>query len=409
MKKRFMYLLLSSSLICILSSCSSVDSSNLRSTEYTIASVTNEEYLNNIENSSKFTRSAKLLDSLNQNENIMISMTSLDMALGMVLNGSIGETKEGMEAFIGMSTEDANTYYQHFLNTSKENEVLNITNSVWINDNSYKINDDYNQEILKTFDAVSNVIPFNDSGKNKINSYVSRQTSKMIPNLLDSIDSDGVCYVINTLLFDGKWKEPFPDSKVRNETFTTRNNLKETVEMMSGSETFYMENEYASGFKKSYTDNKYSFIGILPKEVGDIVVSDLDIDSLLNTQTNEYDLTIGMPTFNFSTSINLRDVLMRTDLSSMFDKYNNDIINIINTDNSSVPLFISDIIQKTKVENTKEGTKATAATAITKNTSALIEKKVRKEVILNRPFVFIIIEETTQEPLFMGIVQNPNQ
>lgn len=110
--KKIIYLLLSTSILCTLASCSKKESKDQTSKDHTAISVAiNDVYLKNIENSSKIEKSAKLLDALNQNENIMISMTSLDMALGMVLNGSIGETKEGIEKFIGMSTEDANSYY----------------------------------------------------------------------------------------------------------------------------------------------------------------------------------------------------------------------------------------------------------------------------------------------------------
>ena len=70
-------------------------------------------------------------------------------------------------------------------------------------------------------------------------------------------------------------------------------------------------------------------------------------------------------------------------------------------------LFISRIIQKCKIELDDKGTKAAAVTAITMRANAIapMEKEIR-EVLLNRPFAFLIYDSVNEEIVFAGKVTN---
>ena len=62
------------------------------------------------------------------------------------------------------------------------------------------------------------------------------------------------------------------------------------------------------------------------------------------------------------------------------------------------------VVHKTKVQVDEEGTKAAAATAvIAKESSALIDVK---RVTLDRPFVYAIVDNTVNLPIFIGTVNN---
>jgi len=65
------------------------------------------------------------------------------------------------------------------------------------------------------------------------------------------------------------------------------------------------------------------------------------------------------------------------------------------------PLFVSSIQHQSTLELKEDGVEASAATsvAISRSVSAFS---------LDRPFVFIIFEDETGIPLFIGSVQNPN-
>jgi len=71
-------------------------------------------------------------------------------------------------------------------------------------------------------------------------------------------------------------------------------------------------------------------------------------------------------------------------------------------------LFISEILQKSKIDLTAEGTKAAAATVVSVMATAArpSQEIVPKEVILNRPFAFVILDPEGA-PLFLGKVMDP--
>lgn len=70
---------------------------------------------------------------------------------------------------------------------------------------------------------------------------------------------------------------------------------------------------------------------------------------------------------------------------------------------------ISDIIHKTAIELNEYGTKASAITGVTMDMAAAveIEEPEIKYVVMDEPFIFLIIDEETQSVLFEGIVNNP--
>lgn len=68
-------------------------------------------------------------------------------------------------------------------------------------------------------------------------------------------------------------------------------------------------------------------------------------------------------------------------------------------------LYISDVLHKTFIEVGELGTKAGAVTSVEMSlTSAPLEIK---NVILNRPFVYAIIDNETNLPVFIGVMHNP--
>ena len=66
---------------------------------------------------------------------------------------------------------------------------------------------------------------------------------------------------------------------------------------------------------------------------------------------------------------------------------------------------VDDVLHKTYIRLDKDGTKEAAVkTMIIKNT-AFPEKRVRKNVYLDRPFVYAILDTETGIPLFLGILK----
>jgi serpin B len=73
---------------------------------------------------------------------------------------------------------------------------------------------------------------------------------------------------------------------------------------------------------------------------------------------------------------------------------------------SETPIFISDVIQKTKITVDEHGTDASAATAVVGRAGSRPDPEI-VSVTLDRPFLFAIREEASGLILLVGYVGNP--
>jgi serpin B len=71
------------------------------------------------------------------------------------------------------------------------------------------------------------------------------------------------------------------------------------------------------------------------------------------------------------------------------------------------PLFVSEVKQKSYVDVNEEGTEAAAVTTVVMTLSAVMEPVEPFEMIVDRPFVFVIEDSQTKSILFMGVVYDP--
>lgn len=67
--------------------------------------------------------------------------------------------------------------------------------------------------------------------------------------------------------------------------------------------------------------------------------------------------------------------------------------------------FVDEVLQACKINVDEKGTKAVAVTAIIMKTTSHI--KIKKEIVLNRPFAYLIRDNGTGDILFVGKMIDP--
>jgi len=109
---------------------------------------------------------------------------------------------------------------------------------------------------------------------------------------------------------------------------------------------------------------------------------------------------VFLPKFKFEYGTSLVEVLAAMGMEEAFIAGIADFTNI----NPAGGLYISDVLHKTFVEVNEEGTEAAAVTVVVMNDSSVSD-----EIFFtaNKPFVFIIREESTNSILFMGKIAEP--
>ena len=360
-----------------------------------------------------------------KNENLMISPASLMFALDMAAMGAKGKTyKQIAKLFTpaGMSTyatkKDLTAFAKLYRKKLEKSGLMDIANSIWINENNLKsnevkINEAYLNLLRKHYKAAAASLPFNDKAKDQINNWISDKTKGMIKGAVDRLSDDSLMLIINAMAFEGIWKQQYEESAIdENGTFTNSDGKKEKAKMLSSEESWYLHSDDAQGFLKYYEGDKYAFMAILPNDskisINDYIKS-LDDDALerfYNSRTSGEVDTLT-PAFSFDYSIEMNDMLKNMGMKKAFDK-NANFFSMLDPETVSpdLLLYIGSVIQKTHIELDEKGTKAAAVTIIDFKceTTSVHDPEPRRQVILDRPFAFAIMDTETGTPVFAGVV-----
>ena len=347
-----------------------------------------------------------------KDENVLISPLSIQLALAMTANGADGNTKAEMEALLGgeISLEDLNEYLYSYVNNlpSAEKYKLQIANSIWFRDDEgrLQVEKGFLQKNADYYGAQAYKAAFDDQTLKDINNWVKDHTDGMIDSILDQIDEDAVMYLINALVFDAEWQHVYDKSDVYKGKFTNIGGTEKQVDMMHSEETVYLQDENAIGFMKPYSGSKYNFAVLLPNEGADIYeyIAGLTGESLMETlSTPQLGMVMAtLPKFSYEYELTMNDVLKELGMPSAFSGDTADFSKMAHSSRGNI--YIGDVLHKTFISVDELGTKAGAVTKVQMNDeSAPMSEWV---VTLNRPFVYMIIDNETNLPVFIGTVMD---
>jgi serpin B len=121
------------------------------------------------------------------------------------------------------------------------------------------------------------------------------------------------------------------------------------------------------------------------------------IDTALKQQIG----TIAMPTFHFQFEANLRQQIEQMGVRKVFE----DLGPIVKIPKS----HLTQVSQKTDIQVDKEGIRASAETVAGAVYGGIMGAQNAFHMELNRPFIFLIRDRTTNALLFLGAVVDPTQ
>ena len=132
-------------------------------------------------------------------------------------------------------------------------------------------------------------------------------------------------------------------------------------------------------------------------------ISQMNGETFLKTiaQANDTIVETGMPKFKAETQKELAEVLDRMGIHDAFDEKLADFSQMGTCKNGD-HLYISRVLHRTKIEVNELGTKAGAATVVEVETMGCPEAA--ENVVLDRPFVYAIIDRENGIPVFIGAV-----
>lgn len=336
--------------------------------------------------------------------NALISPFSVMVALSMTANGAGGDTLSEMENVLGknIDIETLNKYLYTYIESlySGEKCKLSVANSIWLRDTtSLSVKKNFLQKNMDYYNAAIYKSMFDAKGADDINSWVKKHTDGMIVKLVDKIDDETMMLLINAVAFDAEWAKKY--DVIYEGNFTSFAGDRRTVEMMRSLEEKYIDDGSATGFIKEYKGGKYSFAAILPnsEDIYSYVenMTEESIEKLLSGVSYE-PVKTEMPKFSSDFSITMEECLEEMGIKDAFSAI---------ADFSEMAennLFISSVVHKTHITVNEKGTKAAAVTGVTMTNTAVAPPVPTKEVVLDRPFVYMIIDNENHMPIFIGMV-----
>jgi len=347
---------------------------------------------------------------ITKDKNSLISPTSVMLALAMTANGADNETLSQMEKVLGgIPIKELNEYLFAYVNAlpNEKDIKLTIANSIWFRDEKdrLKVEKDFLQKNADYYNAAAYKSTFDDQTVEDINNWTNKNTDGMINAIIDKIDDDDVMYLINAIIFDAEWKEIYENKNIHNGSFTAINGSKQTVDFMNSVEDKYIDDGNATGFIKPYKSG-YSFVALLPDNDIDIneYIKSLTGEKFINYIKNAEGTTISayLPKFNYEYSIKMNDALIALGMENAFYGEKADFKKLgVSVDGN---IYINEVFHKTFITVDERGTKAGAVTKI-ELTNECSEVGIN-EVRLDKPFVYAIIDNTTNLPVFIGTVMS---
>lgn len=342
--------------------------------------------------------------------NIMISPTSVSIALGMAYNGAETTTKEAFERVLnyeGLTREEINEITKELISvlmTNVDGNLLELANSLW-NDEGFPIKQEFIDLNANYFDAEVREIDLQTAeALEAINRWASEQTHGKIKKILDEIEPTTAMILINAIYFNCVWETEFSKDDTSKESFFTETGEEfGKVDMMQTESTFNAA--FTSDFSAvelPYNNRKFSMFLFLPAQGKgvDELVQKLDGATWENWMSEFHEtaeLKVHMPKFKFDFERSLKEDLQAMGLEIAFSG-DADFSGM-----SNIPLFIDKVIHKSYIGVNEEGTEAAAVTAV-----VMKWESASPGLWLNRPFLFAITENSSKSILFIGKVSKPS-
>jgi len=372
----------------------------------------NENPVNNSTTVSNTNFDFSFLKMENNKKNMLYSPLSIKYALKMLEEGANGNTYDEINKVVG--NEELTKY-------KSIDEVLSLANGLFIRDTYYEhIKQTYIDTLKEKYDA--EVIKDKFKNAQNANQWIEDKTLGIIKDMLqDNIVQNprSVMLIINALAIDMEWVRQFEYTSTYGRPFYLDDGKEMKATSMyqgrvkSNVVAYYKDNKITvlTMDLKNYNGTQFEFMAIMPNEnlsgyienVSKEQINQIDKKLILSSD-QEGGVNIEIPKFKFSYDLKLKEDLMELGIKDAFDDIRADFSKM--EDNKE--LSVSDALHKADIEFTERGVKAAAVTVFgVKANSAFIEVD-PVDVIINKPFMFIVRDKSTKDIWFTGSVYEPN-
>ncbi|MDE5969513.1 MAG: hypothetical protein K2G74_01620 [Muribaculaceae bacterium] len=349
----------------------------------------------------------------NKGDNFVISPLSAYMDLSMVANGASGKTASEITSILmgdNSTIEEVNTFNKRLateLSAMDNRAKLKLSNSIWYN-SDIQVKPSFLNVNKEYYDALSTSLDFTKRESfDVMDKWVDDATNGLIKSFPTRTPFQFA--IVNALYFNGKWAYPFDPDDTKDDKFINGDGSVSVVKMMEKYGCEYYEPSQENGkfvvVQIPYGNWSYTF-----NVAFSISDDDLSLDGIENVIVPENIKrmndsmrsggTIKLPRFEVSTTGGITYAMENLGIKELFNG-NPDLSGITNSKIGQLS-----ILQESVIKVDESGAKAGSATAMIP-IGGLLDgptPDAPKSFIVNSPFVFFIMEQSTNTILFMGKV-----
>jgi serine protease inhibitor len=348
--------------------------------------------------------------------NIFFSPFSVMLCLAMVYDGAQGETRVGMARALELTgldsagVESAIAGLRSVIQKQEAGVQLLISNSLWCNE-IIQVDPAFTARAREIYGAEVREIDFAAAdAPARINAWVSEKTAAKIPRIIDHLSALTLLVSLNAIYFKGLWKQSFQRDWTRDRPFAAGSGKEKVLPRMLQRGRFrYFEQADFQAVVLPYQGARVAMYIFLPARTYSLrELHGLLSPSRWETWMKQFALTlgsVGLPRFKMGYAAELRPALTNLGMERAFDRERAEFGGIRK---GPAAFWIDQVLHRAVADVNEEGTEATAATEFLSFGKSPKPAEPEFEVIVDRPFLFLIRDEASGNILFIGSVSDPD-
>lgn len=340
-----------------------------------------------------------------EKQNIALSPPTIWWLQAMAANGATGANQDRFTAPLGYDPQrqpEANDYCRSILGHYNSTPDICVGVSAWFA-MSHRANKAFVKMAKDSFGAeVSTIDMTSPRAIEKMNAWGAQATRGKIQNVLKQLPPDSVAVLMSAAYLKALWDVPFRESVTEPKPFHGLLGAA-SVQMMSQSGTYpYQYTRTWEAVALPYKTKGLEMIIMLPSERSNVVKLTRELAGSkwdeIRSGFEDVHGDISIPRFK----VDYRNERLSEDLSKMAD---GKALVLDNISNHSVPVDM--YIHQAVVEVDEKGTEAAAITATGAICAAPVKPRMEFTFVADRPFVFLIVDHSTNLILFAGSYVQP--
>jgi serpin B len=344
--------------------------------------------------------------------NIVISPLSIGVTLAMGFAAAAGETADEMASVLkfdaarpSLFKANADLLRHYSEGEGAQAHRLRLANALVLTQHGDAVVKSFRDLLADSFAA-----EIFEGDIARVNQWVAQKTEGKIDHVLNGLPQDDIAVLVNAIYFKAPWANAFNPDLTYDGRFFLPDGDEIGVRMMHRVDDYVIvEGAGYRAARLSYKPSSLGMIIVLPDAIDglDSVMGVLDTAELARLRA-EFErgtpsaFTFELPRFGVPCEASLKPALQQAGMTRAFDWTRADFSAMTERPPAEIPVAISDIVHCALIEVSEEGTEAAGATMVIFHIGGA-----SPSFIVDRPFLFFIVDETTGAIVFQGKIVDP--